>query len=794
MTSHRTTTKILLTALLITLTTGTAAALEITTPSSGAANNTEFFINVSQSNYDGDYSNIGLRKESGGNIADPGELSSTGEFRWDVSSGTGVSEQVYSVQPYNSSTGESSEYIELVVDRSAGSVDSVAINTREDGSVEITVDSFSSNGPSSLEYFNITRTNQSGGVQYFKKDTVDNQPFVDDQTEFTTYDYSVRVIDAAGNVPSSGVTKQDVSIVDGLGPNVSVQSPSEGGYVNTDSPALDVDVSDDLAGVKNATLTLEGEEDNVTGLEGQLEASLELTVSGLEDGSYSPQVVAYDMENNKKSFSWEFTVDTQKPDPSASLTPNPDEQEYLTTETPIGVEVDSGDVSSIGVDRVECFVDSPNDYGYDFGESSTYEDGSFRCGNLNPADYSEGSHSIYVKFYDRAGNSEQRNLGDYVFDTQAPAISDLTITPEYTNVEPNVTVEGSDSGSGLQDAEYMFSDSVDEGEGSSVSASFEDGELVFQPNLRNKEDGDYELYVRVQDGSGKWSDLSSATFTLDRGALPQPDLQVDVLNITSGSETNFEVTVENNGKVPLMDATLEFSNGVEGSLDGVEVQGESSQTYSVPVSTDRSFGKLDATLTLTASTVSDNVTVPVNVMASEEQMNQVDSRIEEYNGRLSALKANLSRLEEEGASQQLLDDMRADIQTFESGLETIKASAVDNNYYEIASELEEVETQKSQAVNTTEEVKTQYRENQRQFWMIIFGLAFLGLAGGGVFVYLRSDYYIDMDDLPVNLDNVSFGDMDWDETVDKVEEKLDNLFGGEGDAEESPDSKDLSWD
>ncbi|MFQ3308011.1 MAG: DNA repair exonuclease SbcCD ATPase subunit, partial [Candidatus Nanohaloarchaea archaeon] len=241
-------------------------------------------------------------------------------------------------------------------------------------------------------------------------------------------------------------------------------------------------------------------------------------------------------------------------------------------------------------------------------------------------------------------------------------------------------------------------------------------------------------------------------------------------------------------------AELRFLDGIEGSLNSVDVEGESEETVSVIASTNRSYGQIETTLKLTTDSVSENVTVPVNIRASEEQKQEVNERIKQYESRLRYLKANMTKLEEDGADQELIDQMDAEIGDFEERLQQINASIAEDRYYEIASSIDEVESQRSEAVNTTETVKEQHRQNEQRFWMILFTVSTLGILGGGAFVWYRSDYYLDTDDLPVDLENISFEDIEWDETVEKLEDKLDNLLEGDGGQKPSEDSRDLSWD
>jgi hypothetical protein len=799
-TSHRTTTKILLTALLITLTTGTAAAqsIEIVSPSDGSYHNESFDIVTEVSSLDSD-TKYDVVFSTEGNSHTESDISS-GEL--EISStdigGFTTSETAYnlSAELQASGTEVDNGSIQVTYDEEDPYLDGdTQTETLGDGTVEISAQI--ADDHSYLSMFKLERNGEivdstsTGGPDVSETLVDKNEDHV-----YGEVSYNIIIVDNAGNTVNTSWTGNPVSINDSTAPSIVDRYPEEDAYISSDSPNLNVDVEDLLSGLKNATLTVDGNSTNFTVSDSEVESEeLQLELESLDEGVYSPEVTAYDQEGNSETYDWAFTVDTQKPDPSASLSPSPDGQEYLTTATPLQVEVDEEDVSPTNVERITCYVDDPSDYNNDFGSSSEYSDGSFRCGELDPSSYSEGSHSIYVEFYDRAGNKQVSNLGEYVFDTVNPEIETLTVTPEYTNTEPSVTVEASDFGSGVEDAEYMFSEDVDDGEGNTISEGFEDGDMSFQPNLRNKEDGDYELFVRVQDGSGKWSDTRSVNFTLDRGALPDPELETEgTLHITSGSSTGFEVTINNNGKVPLTSAELRFLDGIEGSLNSVDVEGESEETVSVIASTNRSYGQIETTLKLTTDSVSENVTVPVNIRASEEQKQEVNERIKQYESRLRYLKANMTKLEEDGADQELIDQMDAEIGDFEERLQQINASIAEDRYYEIASSIDEVESQRSEAVNTTETVKEQHRQNEQRFWMILFTVSTLGILGGGAFVWYRSDYYLDTDDLPVDLENISFEDIEWDETVEKLEDKLDNLLEGDGGQKPSEDSRDLSWD
>jgi len=547
--------------------------------------------------------------------------------------------------------------------------------------------------------------------------------------------------------------------LDGLSPEFSYTSLGDSDdlsyveHINEDSTEVSVEVVDSLSGVSQANLTFENNESIFDSFEYEEEPNesveLDISLDNLEDGEYDLRLDVEDHageheeidENNQETYEWSFVVDTENPEPNVSLVPNPEDTEFITGRTSFIVEVEDSD-SAI---RARCYVnDVP--HGADFG-SADLEDDEFDCGRLDPRDYSEGSNDIYVRFEDKAGNRETKNLGAFIFDTENPEIDSFDITPRYTNEEPNVTVEASDTGSDITDAEYVFSENVDEGDGRNIdfASNGRSVDFEFQPDLANREGGEYDLFVRVRDQSGKWSDLEGNNFTLDREALPDPVIDFDEVEIEDGSEMA-RVDVSNEGDVPLVSTVLKVDGVVEGESEQFDVFGGEESSIRLNLTSDEEFGVYQENLTLESTMVDLDHEFQVNIIASDGEKSEVDERLDNVGIVLDYVEGNISQLEEEGASEEMLEELREEQNQLDSVYREAQSDVEEENYHEVASLMADLENYSNSVEEAQEEVIEARSREQRVFYVQMFALLMVLGGGTGIFALYRSDYELDMDE------------------------------------------------
>lgn len=172
-------------------------------------------------------------------------------------------------------------------------------------------------------------------------------------------------------------------------PTVALSSPTSGAFLAVSDVSVSWSASDDRTGVAYVAVTLDG------GTAVRLPAtSSSHTFTGVGDGSHTIDVTAFDFAGNSKIASAEVTVDTIPP--TLSLT-SPIAETVVTTRNLEVVWTVSDAIS--GIDRIELTLDGGTPVVVPSPESRT-----------TLADVSDGSHTLTVAAYDRAGNVESASV------------------------------------------------------------------------------------------------------------------------------------------------------------------------------------------------------------------------------------------------------------------------------------------------------------------------------------------------------------------------------------------------
>lgn len=687
------------------------------------------------------------------------------------------------------------ESLNLSIDREDPSIGDTSFEAHDHGNVTVTWDVNEEDGFEREEYRlyrlyddeeELVAEDGTGGTS---SDTLS----LVDQNEERIYDevsYRAEIMDRAGNQDTAVI--DEVQINDGIAPVIVSQSIQDEEYMNEESPTISFDLEDQLSGIVEANLTFVEDNSIFDDFEepSTEEVSLEIDLEDLEDGDYEVDLFAADDEDNALDKSFLFVVDTEAPEPEASLIPDPESQSFIETRQRIEVEVEDSD----GAVRAECYV-NPISRGNNFGEADL-EDNIFNCGHLEPELYSEGANSIYVRFEDRAGNQHTEELGEYIFDTEPPRIFDFDITPEYTNEEPNVTIGASDTGSEVVEAEYVFSENVDEGDGENIviDDSGTRVEFDFQPDLRNEDDGEFEIFVRVRDQSGKWSSLEGGNFTLDRGALPDPSINLERIEVEDGNTVEI-VDVENDGRVPLVNAYLEMDGIAAGESDRFRVEGQSSDSVPLNVSSTAEFGEYRENVTLISDTTRTHQEIDLIIVADQEEKEEVEVMLDDVSRALDYLEGNITELEEKGVSEEFVQELREAKDELDAEYTEAQASAEDGEYYEIASLMNDLESLSQEASQTTEEVQAEVARERRWFFIKLFTLLLVLSSGAGIFALYRLGYELETDQFDISELELNSGSFDnLSEIPENIRQRLEELMESSGTSTESDsDYDDIAW-
>ena len=131
----------------------------------------------------------------------------------------------------------------------------------------------------------------------------------------------------------------------------------------------------------------------------------------------------------------------------------------------------------------------------------------------------QGSNSYYVTAVNASGESSASNTITVVYDTTPPTIGNVSLSPSTitTGQTTKLTIDASDSLSGLAGAEYFIDSDPGQGNGSSIpvtgfSRPYTVYSVTFGSSLAV---GTYSVYVRAKDNAGNWTQLRMETLQVN---------------------------------------------------------------------------------------------------------------------------------------------------------------------------------------------------------------------------------------------------------------------------------------
>ncbi len=542
-----------------------------------------------------------------------------------------------------------------------------------------------------------------------------------------TYDFKANNSDGSAEIT-------DV-VFDTQKPQLDSKSPT--GYTSETDPTVSVDTSDNGdAGVNYTFLNVtDSEDDNEDSTVGE-----SLDLEDLNDETYTVDYSIFDKAGNKKTGSWDFTVDTSY---DGDTSPDLPDEEYilLDEDDEYDFEVELSEEDEGSDITVTCY--DGNDDEIDSETQSVSGDTTFTC-EVDGDDYSDTETDIYVEMCDQAGNCKESDTETYFFDGSPPSLFDLSIPGSTVNSDFPVEFTATDV-SGIDKLEYFYESSVDEGDGNTVNVSDSEGE--FSASVSGLDEGEQTIYIRAKDNAGRWSDPETIDFTYDPDATPEISLAPPSnLSVTAGDSESFDVTLENTGDIFIDETNLSVAaEGVVSDSSKVsDMEPGDTLTLGFGVETDDGdLGEYDVTVSLSYPEISKSF--PLVVEANQDQQQELEANLSTYEEKLSKLQSDFSS-NKDGWGDDLKQRFESNFSSFKQKVEDAQKARDSGEYYRISSALEGIDADYSAAEKSFENVKKiDSRRDLRRMVMIGFGLFVVVIGGVGGFLYWSDDYNLDLD-------------------------------------------------
>ena len=548
-------------------------------------------------------------------------------------------------------------------------------------------------------------------------------------TDSGDYSLTAEAVNDSGDVKSS-IEKQ--IFVDAEKP--SVERSDEYRYVNEGSE-IQMTVSDDQSAVtdleaESFSVDLEdGTRDNVCGPGGVCTVSFDFDRGDAAQGDqFTVSVEASDFVGNTYSGDISYVYDSEFEADKPEFTVEDAEDGIVQLDSDVEVDVEVQDVEDEQSDiKVRCLVD-----GEEVDTSGWDDEESFSC-SIPEDEVNDEATDISVEAADRAGNTVESDERSISFDSSEPDVEEFELVQEYNTFRRDFEArfEADDSLTGIDRAEYFFDIDTDEGDGYEVQ---EEGEFTVDTSDISG-NGSKTVYLRVQDGSGRWSEYESVEFryfpesseTL-RISTPQD------FELRAGSSTDYNVEVENTGELLVESVAITVSSRLfEKSVTLEELEGGDSETVSVSLSPNESqTGRYE--VSVSSESPDEEVNGKFTVRASEDQRNRVQELLENLSSANASISGNLSDISRK-ASEEELERTSSTVQTFQSEIRRIEAAVENGSYYEALPALETAEQRKQEALESLQDVENSVEARETK--STILNVLLAGVLITAVILYAR---------------------------------------------------------
>jgi hypothetical protein len=409
----------------------------------------------------------------------------------------------------------------------------------------------------------------------------------------TSYQYTVRARDAAGNVSGSSAPASATTLADTTPPTVSVTAPSNGALLS--GPVTLAANATDRSGVDHVDFLVNN---SLVGTDNTAPYSVTWSSTGIADGAVTLTARAIDTANNSAvSAGVSATVDNTPPDTTITSGPS-----ATTTNTSATFTFTATEANSI----FACSLDG-----------STFN----AC--ASPVTYtalSSSSHTFQVRATDGAGNTDGTPASQtWTVDTVAPTVTGTVPADRATGVSPaaNITAVFSEAMNAATIASSTFTVKVKQGNNPPLAA------IVT-----------YDAVTRtaILDPSANLSSSTTYTATVNGGASGVKDLAGNALSndyswtFTTGTldvtPPTVTLTAPSNGATVVGTVTLSATasdniavNSVDFLVNNVVVGTDSTLPYSISWN---SATVADGSATITARAVdsSSNTATSTGVMVT----------------------------------------------------------------------------------------------------------------------------------------------------------------------------------
>jgi RHS repeat-associated protein len=306
---------------------------------------------------------------------------------------------------------------------------------------------------------------------------------------------SASIEDKAGNRGEGSSTFR----VDTVPPTVTVLEPTEGAYLNTDTPTIVVGYADDVAlDLDRLQVLINGEDRTSLFVKQADRATAVLDASSrLPAGPISIAASIYDRAGNRGTGGRAFQVDVTPPE----LTVGQPRPEARLGNPMVEVIVQYRDDQALNLGSFVAKIDD---------QPVTLSQGpEGAMGVVGPL--TDGRHTLYVAIADQATNLTDTTVGFWV-DTQSPTISILQPPPGFTirNPRPTILVTYSDA-QGIDTATFNLRlDTVDRTSWCEVGP--ESATCLPQEDLPQ---GSRSVRAEIRDLAGNPPGTAESTFTVD---------------------------------------------------------------------------------------------------------------------------------------------------------------------------------------------------------------------------------------------------------------------------------------
>jgi hypothetical protein len=258
----------------------------------------------------------------------------------------------------------------------------------------------------------------------------------------------------------------------------------------------------------------------------------------------------------------------------------------------------------------------------------------------------------------------------------------------------------------------------------------------------------------------------------------------------AGGQKSFDVVVENTGTLLVDSVDVKVSSDVfEGTEELSDISVSETATFELSPNQSQ-IGRYEVTVETDGPV--DSASFDLSVEASEEQRQQIESRLSDLSSEAEKVRSNISGLRSDGIDSDLNRTIEEDVDPFIQKVERAQNLTQQGKYYLAQNVIESVEQLERSAEDSLKQVRKEerVRERNRLIKTVLAVLAVLVAAVIGLLVYARRED-IGEKDLSIgkfNVPDISSIREKSHELLDGIRQKVEQL-GDEIDQKEEEAEK-----